>query len=102
VPLIRPSQMRTMSRTPSASNFFGNGMVETSDIRGSPYAPQPRGVSTVFASTSSGGSCGCGVLDAVEDESASAVLDEVRGGSRGFDGAGGGGVSTEDGDAAFV
>jgi hypothetical protein len=43
------------------------------------------------------------VLDAVEDERPSAVLEEVRGRSRGFDdGAGGDEVAAQHGDAAFV
>jgi hypothetical protein len=46
---------------------------------------------------------GVEVLDAVEDERASAVLDQVRGGSCGFDdGAGGGEVAAQHRDAAFV
>jgi hypothetical protein len=32
--VIRPSQMRTMSRKPCASSFFGSGMFETSGIAG--------------------------------------------------------------------
>jgi hypothetical protein len=31
VPLIRPSQTRTMSRTPCSSSFFGSGAVEVTD-----------------------------------------------------------------------
>ena len=34
VPLIRPSQTRTMSRTPCSSSFFGSGMLATSGIPG--------------------------------------------------------------------
>jgi hypothetical protein len=46
---------------------------------------------------------GVEVFDVVEDVSASAVLDEVRGGGCGFDdGAGGGEVAAQHGDIAFV
>ena len=46
---------------------------------------------------------GVDVLDAVEDQSTSAVLDELRGGSCGFDdGAGWGEVAAQHGNAAFV
>ena len=34
VPLIRPSQMRTMSRTPCSSSFLGSGMFATSGMPG--------------------------------------------------------------------
>ncbi|CAB4820451.1 unannotated protein [freshwater metagenome] len=34
VPLIRPSQIRTISRTPFSNNFFGSGMFATSGIPG--------------------------------------------------------------------
>ena len=34
VPLIRPSQIRTMSRTPCSSSFVGSGMLATSGMPG--------------------------------------------------------------------
>src|SRR5664279_4746134 len=56
VPLIRPSQIRTMSRTPAFSSLAGSGVLATSGIPGYPFGPHPRSTSTELASTSRSGS----------------------------------------------
>ena len=52
---MRPSQIRTMSRTPCSSSFVGSGMFATWHA-GVVLGPQPRSTSTESASTSRSGS----------------------------------------------
>src|SRR5450755_2418906 len=54
VPLIRPSQMRTMSRTPSCISFLGSGMFATSGIPGYPLGVPAPSVGEVLDERSAG------------------------------------------------
>src|SRR5829696_1680935 len=56
VPLILPSQTRTMSRTPNSSIFRGSGRFATSGMPGYPFGPQPRSTSTESGVTGRAGS----------------------------------------------
>jgi DNA-directed RNA polymerase subunit beta len=56
VPLIRPSEIRTMSVMPRRSSFGGSGMLPTSGIPGYPRGPQFFSTITLDSSTSSASS----------------------------------------------